>query len=244
MSIKTIQKPSIRIILAISLDGKISLKGGGGAQIGGRGDREVLEESLAWADATLMGANTLRVHQNTCIIHNQNLIMARSKKGLNTQPISIIASNKINHSLNWPYFKQPIERWLITSDKNKELLTNYKGYKRLISQKETWAKTIIELSKRNISNLLILGGAHIVESFLIEDIVDELQLTIVPKIIGGQYSWLPVDTEKMPIQFLNFNEWNIDFIKEIGESQISLRYLRNKKYIYNHDKNNQITTNQ
>ena len=61
----------IKVVLAISLDGRISLPNGGKAQLGNKGDRRVLEESLAWADATLMGGETLRVHKNTCLIHEE-----------------------------------------------------------------------------------------------------------------------------------------------------------------------------
>ena len=60
--------PELRLVLAVSLDGRLAPAQGGAAQLGGPGDRRVLEEVLAWADGCLIGARTLRVHGTTCLI--------------------------------------------------------------------------------------------------------------------------------------------------------------------------------
>ena len=52
----------MRLVLAVSLDGRLAPPSGGAAQLGGSGDRRVLEEALAWSDAALLGAGTLRAH--------------------------------------------------------------------------------------------------------------------------------------------------------------------------------------
>ena len=51
--------PQLRLVLAVSLDGRLAPAEGGAAQLGGSGDRRVLEEALAWADGCLIGAETL-----------------------------------------------------------------------------------------------------------------------------------------------------------------------------------------
>ena len=43
-------------MLAVSLDGRLAPPSGGAAQLGGSGDRQVLEQALAWSDAVLIGA--------------------------------------------------------------------------------------------------------------------------------------------------------------------------------------------
>ena len=50
-----LERPETRLVLAISLDGRLAPAEGGAAQLGGQGDRRVLDASLAWADACLMG---------------------------------------------------------------------------------------------------------------------------------------------------------------------------------------------
>ena len=42
--------PELRLVLAVSLDGRLAPPQGGAAQIGGRGDRRVLEEALAYLE--------------------------------------------------------------------------------------------------------------------------------------------------------------------------------------------------
>ena len=69
--------PELRLVLAVSLDGRLAPAGGGPAQLGGTGDRRVLEEALAWADGCLIGAETLRLHGSTCIIHGADLLADR-----------------------------------------------------------------------------------------------------------------------------------------------------------------------
>jgi formamidopyrimidine-DNA glycosylase len=47
-------RPELRLVLAVSLDGRLAPADGGAAQLGGAGDRQVLEEAIA---------RNLRAHQ-------------------------------------------------------------------------------------------------------------------------------------------------------------------------------------
>ena len=67
-------RPTVRLVLAISLDGRLAPPEGGAAQLGGKGDRAVLEQALAWADACLVGAGTLRARHCTCLIRVPELL--------------------------------------------------------------------------------------------------------------------------------------------------------------------------
>ena len=77
----TLQRSSVRLVLAISLDGRLAPAQGGAAQLGGEGDRQALEQALVWADACLIGAGTLRAHQCTCLIRNPQLLEQRRREG-------------------------------------------------------------------------------------------------------------------------------------------------------------------
>jgi 5-amino-6-(5-phosphoribosylamino)uracil reductase len=84
-------RPELRLVLAVSLDGRLAPPDGGAAQIGGRGDRQVLEEALAWADACLIGGRTLRLHGSTCLIHAAPLLEQRH--GLSVEGQEGVASS-------------------------------------------------------------------------------------------------------------------------------------------------------
>ena len=78
----TPSRPFVRLVLAISLDGRLAPPVGGAAQLGGEGDRRALEQALAWGDACLIGARTLRAHQCTCLIRNPQLLEQRRREGV------------------------------------------------------------------------------------------------------------------------------------------------------------------
>jgi 5-amino-6-(5-phosphoribosylamino)uracil reductase len=105
--------PRLRLVLAVSLDGRLAPPQGGAAQIGGRGDRRVLEEALAWADGALMGAETLRRHGSTCLIHAPDLLEQRIQRGVARQPLALVASRSGRLPPELPFFAQPVERWLL-----------------------------------------------------------------------------------------------------------------------------------
>ena len=111
--------PSIAIIIASSLDGRIAFPNGGESHLASNKDKKILDENLSNVDATIFGLGTLKAHQSTYLVkvHSEN----GSIKISNNQPISIVASNSKKFSKDWCYFKQPVKRWLISSNKNKKL---------------------------------------------------------------------------------------------------------------------------
>ncbi len=218
----------VKLILAISLDGRISLKPNIKANLGSKGDRKVLEKALAWSDASLIGAETIRIHQNTCLIHNQKLIEKRKLKNRSLQPIALVVSRKRSFNENLSFFKQPIHRWLITTQTGSDDNLN-KGFERQIILKENWSETLKSLKHEGISKIALLGGSQLAGSFLKEDQIDELQLTISPKLLGGKSLWSPFSEENLPINLWHDNSWLLKKVKQLGESEINIKYFRNRK---------------
>ena len=94
-------RPFVRLVLAISLDGRLAPPEGGAAQLGGEGDRRALEQALAWGDACLIGAGTLRAHQCTCLIRNPQLLEQRRSEGRAEQPAAVVVSRSPDFSSAW-----------------------------------------------------------------------------------------------------------------------------------------------
>jgi len=210
--------------LAISIDGRLALPSGGKASIGGDGDRKILEESLAWSDAALIGGETLRSHQNTCLIHNPKLIKDRREQGKSDQPITIVVSRRNNFPKDWSFFHQPIRRWLLSpSIKNETKL-----YEREIKMSKHWSENMNELKKAGLSKLLLLGGASLAESIFQADEIDELLLTVCPKIIGGEKIWIPSRSNNLPISLRDPNAWNLKENKILDNNESVVRYFRNQ----------------
>tara|TARA_Y100000766_G_scaffold249818_1_gene232486 strand:- start:623 stop:1300 length:678 start_codon:yes stop_codon:yes gene_type:complete len=223
-----LKKQWVRLVLASSIDGRIAYPDGGKTTLGLSGDRLVLEESLAWSDGILMGGQTLRDHQSICIIRNKDLIKKRTASGKNEQPIALLASNQIDFPTNWLFFKQPIQRWLLQKpDKKNEIMLPI-GFDKKINLKFTWRDSLDNLYQQGISKIVLLGGANLISSFLLEDIIDELQITVTPHLLGGDYCWVSSKIKRLNKIMNQENNWILKESKNLGNNELLIRYFRNK----------------
>jgi 5-amino-6-(5-phosphoribosylamino)uracil reductase len=182
-------RPELRLVLAVSLDGRLAPAEGGAAQLGGAGDRQVLEEALAWADAVLVGAETLRRHGGTCLIHRPQLLEARRRQGRSAQPIAIAVSRSGQFAADLPFFRQPLVRWLLQAPPG-ALGAPPGGFERQLPL-QSWFLALGALRSLGQRRLVVLGGAQLAAALVAENLLDELQLTVCPRLLGGPHGWLP-----------------------------------------------------
>ncbi len=220
-------KTWVRLVLASSIDGRIAFPEGGKTQLGKSGDRFVLEESLAWSDGILMGGQTLRDHQSICLIKNKNLIKNRVFEGKGKQPISLIASNQIDFPKNWLFFKQPVQRWLLQTKANKNECQFPKGFHKRINLKFKWRDSLNDLNQKGLSKIVLLGGANLISAFLLEDLINELQITITPHLLGGNYCWVSSNLNNLNTIIKNDRKWILKENKKLGNNELLIRYFRN-----------------
>jgi 5-amino-6-(5-phosphoribosylamino)uracil reductase len=188
--------PELRLVLAVSLDGRLAPAEGGAAQLGGAADRQVLEEALAWADAVLVGAETLRRHGSTCLIHSPGLLEARRCQGRTAQPIAIAVSRSGHLPAALPFFRQPLERWLLQAAPLPPAAPA-EGFERHLPL-AGWPEALAALACLGQRRIVVLGGAQLAAALAAEDLLDELQLTVCPRLLGGAHGWLPADARVAP----------------------------------------------
>ena len=152
-------RPVLRLVLAVSLDGRLAPPEGGAAQLGGPGDRRVLEEALAWADGCLIGAETLRRHGSTCLIHAQDLRAQRSAAGRSDQPVAVVVSRTAAIPLELPFWRQPLERWLLAPPQAPPFPDSQAPAFQARLDWDGWASAIDALAERGLMRLVVLGGA-------------------------------------------------------------------------------------
>ncbi|MCT0212190.1 dihydrofolate reductase family protein [Synechococcus sp. CS-1324] len=217
-------RPLLRLVLAVSLDGRLAPPAGGAAQLGGRGDRRVLEESLAWADGCLIGARSLRLHRSTCLIHRPQLLQERRQAGRSPQPIALVASRSAAFEASLPFFSQPLERWLLQGGTGVPahrpgLEPLPPGFDRQLPV-ESWSSALPELRRLGLERLVLLGGAQLAAGLLQGHWVDEIQLTLCPVLLGGPHGWCPATA--LPWG----QSWELVEHRSLGESELLLRYRR------------------
>ena len=209
--------PELRLVLAVSIDGRLAPAAGGAAQLGGAGDRGVLEEALAWADGCLIGAETLRLHGSTCLIHRTDLLAQRRQLGRPAQPVALVVSGSGLIPPELPFFHQPIARWLLTKAAVDPTLAQ--GFAQ-VRPLNPWPELLAALAEAGLGRLLVLGGARLAGSLLADQLIDELQLTVCPQLLGGPHGWLPWRQTQVE------SRWQLLEQRPLEGDELMLRYGR------------------
>jgi|TARA_B100000073_G_scaffold85346_1_gene66109 5-amino-6-(5-phosphoribosylamino)uracil reductase len=211
------------LVLAVSLDGRLAPPTGGAAQLGGPGDRRVLEEALAWSDAALIGAGTLRAHHSSCLIRDRDLLKQRQLEGRSPQPAALVVSRQAGFPLEWPFFQQPFDRHLLSASEG-----SVPGFQSCCRLSSCWSETLTGLSSKGWFRLVLLGGAVLIHSLLAQDAVDELQLTLSPRLLGGSFTWLPQTDTPLPATLASSQAWSLLEARSLGENELLVHYCRNR----------------
>ena len=216
------KKPNIILVLASSIDGRLSYPINKSAHIGSFEDKKILNNAISTVDATIFGSGTLKVHQSTFLV--KRFIDKNKSIIKDSQPISIIAGDPNYFKKEWIYFNQPIKRWLINSKAQK--ISKDLNFDKEFAYQNSWFQTLSNLKKEGIKKIALLGGAKLIHSFFMENLIDEIKITIAPKIIGGKYIWLPYKKNE---KILDFNkEWIIKSFKKLKTDEIFIHYTKNK----------------
>ena len=205
----------LRLVLAVSLDGRLAPPEGGAAHLGGVGDRQVLEEALAWADGCLIGAETLRCHGSTCLIRAPHLLAERAASGRAEQPVAVVVSRSNDFSPDLHFWRQPLQRWLLTPTRSPLA----PAFDRRLDL-ESWGVALAGLADQGLDRLVVLGGAALAASLLAEGWIDELQLTLCPRLLGGPHAWLPLEAA------VQAGEWCLQEHRRLEGEELLLRYRR------------------
>ena len=214
---------TVRLVLAVSLDGRLAYPEGGPSQLGGGGDRKALEEALAWSDGALIGAGTLRAHRSSCLIHAHDLLEQRQAACRSPQPDLFVVSRQADFPLHWPFFQQPFARYLLTPGGG-----GASGFNDGYPLAASWTESLASLAARGWSKFVLLGGAGLCESMLADDAVDELQLTLCPRLLGGPFCWVPSLAPALPENLAAADAWLLEHSQPLGGGELLVHYRRNR----------------
>lgn len=118
--------------------------------------------------------------------------------------------------------KPSINNLFIVMTGNPVRYKKYEVLEKLEFKKESPAKLVSYYEKEGYEEMLVVGGPHIATSFLIENLIDELWLTIEPKIFGMGANL--VTTEKLD---LNLRLISCEKVNEQGTLITKYAVLKN-----------------
>lgn len=172
----------VSINMAASIDGKIATKARGPVQLGSNYDSQRMSEIRALHDVVINGASTFKAHPFP--LHAKGLPLAK-------QPVSAFVSSRLDFPRNTPWEKAAgAKRWVFCGARAplkriEELRA--KGITVVQSKKmRPGARDILKtFAKVGLGRVLLEGGGEFNASFLEEDLVDKIYLTLCPIVIGG-----------------------------------------------------------
>ena len=210
--------PQLRLVLAVSLDGRLAPPQGGAAQLGSSADRRVLEECLTWADACLVGAGTLRTHGSTCLIHGEDLLRQRQHQQRSCQPHLLVVSRHARLDGALPVFQQPLEHWWLAPEQ--EQVDRVPPWFRGVIPLPHWQALPQAMACKGWQRLVVLGGARLATTLVAHDLLHELHLTLCPQLLGGGHVWLQDGTVVPP------NLWRPVESRPLGSGEWLYRWRR------------------
>ena len=105
---------------------------------------------------------------------------------------------RVNCAPDWRFFQQPFQRGLITTSVGANLWGDRPGFDHIwVSPSRTvnWAEMVTALANLGVARVALLGGGTLVAQWLVAELVNELQLTICPLLLGGATAPTLVDGE-------------------------------------------------
>ncbi len=175
--------------MASTVDGRASIDGRSGA-IGNRADRELFHALRERMDAVMAGAGTVRVERYGRIIAKASARAARVQRGLSPEPLACIVSGRLSLPLDTPLLCEPEARVAIVTSSAASLPPTPAEVEYVRAGRDgelDLALALRELRERfGVQTLLCEGGPHLNTQLLLAGLVDELFLSLSPKLAGGE----------------------------------------------------------
>lgn len=191
-----IQKPKLPFVfinMAMTADGKIATANRAVHTFGSRRDLAHLYELRATADAILCGARTVEISNATLGNGGEKFRRRRLKNGLSEYPIRVIVSGSGSINPTAKIFQTHFSPLIILT--TKRIPTGKLGQlRKLADEVKIFGEAEVNFSAAlawlrkhfGVRRLLCEGGGELNDALFRADLVDEIHLTICPKIFGGR----------------------------------------------------------
>ena len=103
------------------------------------------------------------------------------------------------------------------------------GFDKKINLKLTWLESLNDLYQKGISRIVLLGGANLISNFILENLIDELQITITPHLLGGDYCWVSSKLNNLNTIINQKNKWILKESINLGNNELLIRYYKNNE---------------
>lgn len=177
-------RPYLVLNMVSSLDGKAAMYGHT-RDLSSPADRLIFHGLRTQADAILVGAGTARSERYGRATKSDELRARREAEGLDPDPLTVIVSGRLGLPSDLPILREPQARVVIATGAEHEL----EGTTAQITYSRTGDDLQLLLAhlrdEHGVRSVLCEGGPTLNSFLMAAGLVDELFVTVAPKIVGG-----------------------------------------------------------
>jgi riboflavin-specific deaminase-like protein len=182
-------RPYVVLNMVATLDGRIAIDGRSGA-IGGEADRELFHGLRTQADAVMVGAGTIRAERYGRMVREPARRERRVAEGLAADPLAVVVSASMRLPADLPLLQDEHSTVAVLTAADADLPDTPANVHYLRGPAGTelaLAPLLRRLrSEFEVRSIVCEGGPGLNESLIREGLVDELFLSIAPKLAGGE----------------------------------------------------------
>lgn len=179
--------PWTRVLMLRTLDGGVAGSDGRSRSVSSDMDREVLREVRRLADAIVIGAGTMRSERYGPVTSRADAAEERRGLGLATAPVLVVVSGGLDLPWDEPVFAASEQRPIVMTTEHAptEAVRRAGGHVevvRLPGERVLAVDLLAALHDRGLRRVVCEGGPGLLESFAAADLVDEVDLTMSPRL--------------------------------------------------------------
>jgi 5-amino-6-(5-phosphoribosylamino)uracil reductase len=169
----------------VSVDGHVTVAGRSGG-LGDDGDRAMFHGLRESVDAILAGTNTVRTENYGRMLGTAERRERRRAAGLPPEPLAVLISRSGQVPDEIPLLAEPEARVAIVAAQPPRGRGWRAQVTHLTPEDDSLAAALAAVRQRfDVRLWLCEGGPALFAALLAEDLVDELFLTVAPKLVGG-----------------------------------------------------------
>jgi riboflavin-specific deaminase-like protein len=177
-------RPYLIVNMVSAVDGKATLdwrtKG-----LSSELDRQLFHHLRTQVDAVMVGAGTVRTERYGAIVKSEELRAKRVREGLDPDPLAIVVSARLDVPPDVPLLQEPSQRVLVITGSEAELA----GATSQVEYLRTGDDLQLALARlrgdHGIRSILCEGGPTLNSHLFAAGLVDELWLSLSPKVVAG-----------------------------------------------------------
>jgi 2,5-diamino-6-(ribosylamino)-4(3H)-pyrimidinone 5'-phosphate reductase len=179
-------RPYLALNMIVTVDGRAAI-GGTAVGIGSDRDKRLMRELRAEADVVLHGAGTVRADPLSARVPPE-LSQRRVQHGLPPQPLGAIVTASGNLPKEHPYYHSATRIYVTTQAPIHVNSSNVE-----VRRVESVREVVADLAQGGARRILCEGGPTLNGALFEGGLVDEIFVTIAPKLAGGNHPLTLID---------------------------------------------------